>query len=584
MNPCSVAINCQKQRLWLNKADANDYAQSKIKPTTESADVPDYAYNDGANVLQAKDILGQLSKKPEPFFFAVGIAKPHLPFVAPKKYWDLYKRADMPIAPFQQKAKNAVDVAYHNAGEIRAYSDIPPLAASTKQQDIGLTLPIDKQKELIHGYYASVSYADAQVGILLNTLDSLGLTKNTIIVLFGDHGWHLGDHNLWCKHTNFEEAAHAPLIISTPLTLSSSSLLGGTISPSKTSALTEFVDIFPTLCDLTGVPIPTYLDGKSLVPLMQNPKASVKDYAVSQYPRSGMDTETERQGYAAAKVMGYSIRTERYRYTVWMKDFRSNQPFKQDLLVGSELYDYEKDPNETVNVAKEKKYEVVSKGMHQKMLAYFKAQNPDTSTRGIGVLRYEKDIQAFEKLDKTETYSPNAILIAGSSYIRLWTTIKKDLAPQEIIQRGFGGSNVQDMSYFVRRIIAPHPKVKAIVFYTGSNDIIGTDKDKSPQAVLDTFKTIMKIVRETHPTTPIYWIEISPNERRWAVWDKIQEANRLFKEYANQTTNLQVIEAASSLLNEAGKPNVPYFKDDKLHPNEAGYRVWAEPIKKALLK
>jgi iduronate 2-sulfatase len=550
----------------MNKADANDLAQSKIKPTTENADVPDYAYNDGANVLQAKDILGQLSKKSEPFFFAVGIAKPHLPFVAPKKYWDLYKREDMPIAPFQQKAKNAVEVAYHNAGEIRAYTDIPPLAVSTKQQDVGLTLPIDKQKELIHGYYAAVSYADAQVGILLNTLDSLGLTNNTIIVLWGDHGWHLGDHNLWCKHSNFEEAAHAPLIISTP-----------SVSPSKTSALTEFVDIFPTLCELTGVPIPTYLDGKSLVPLMNNPKASVKEYSVSQYPRSGMDSETERQGYAPAKVMGYSIRTERYRYTVWMKDFKSTQPFKQDLLVASELYDYEKDPNETVNVAKEQAYSGVSKDMHEKMLAYFNAQLK-------GVLRYEKDIKAFETLDKTETYSPNAILFAGSSYIRLWTTIKQDLAPQVLIQRGFGGSNVQDMSYFVRRIVAPHPKVKAIVFYTGSNDIIGSDKDKSPQAVLDTFKTILKIVRETHPTTPIYWIEISPNERRWAVWDKIQEANRLFKEYARQTPNLHVIEAASSLLNEKGEPNVSYFKDDKLHPNEAGYRVWAEPIKKALPK
>ena len=213
------------------------------------------------------------------------------------------------------------------------------------------------------------------------------------------------------------------------------------------------------------------------------------------------------------------------------------------------------------------------------------AQNTDTTSKKVmGVLRYEKDIQAFEASDKTETYSPNAILVAGSSYIRLWTTIKQDLAPQEIIQRGFGGSNVTDMSYFVRRIVTPHPKVKAIVFYTGSNDIIGSDKDKSPQAVLDTFKNVMKLVRETHPTTPIYWIEISPNERRWAVWDKIQEANRLFKTYAAQTTNLYVIEAASSLLNEEGKPRVKYFKDDKLHPNEEGYRVWAEPIKKALSK
>ena len=157
-----------------------------------------------------------MNKKSEPFFFAVGFAKPHLPFISPKKYWDLYDREKMPIAPFQEKTKNAVDVAYHNAGELRAYTDIEPLSSFSDAKQFGVTLPIEKQKELIHGYYAAISYTDAQVGILLKTLDSLGLTKNTIIVLWGDHGWHLGDHNLWCKHTNFEQATHAPLIISSP--------------------------------------------------------------------------------------------------------------------------------------------------------------------------------------------------------------------------------------------------------------------------------------------------------------------------------------------------------------------------------
>ena len=347
----------------MNKADANDYAQAKIKPTTENADVPDYAYNDGANALQARDILAQLSKKSEPFFFAVGIAKPHLPFVAPKKYWDLYKREDMPTAEFQDPPKNVVGVAYHNAGEIRAYTDIPSFIASTKQKDLGLTLPTDKQKELIHGYYAAISYTDAQVGILLNTLDSLGLTKNTIIILWGDHGWHLGDHNLWCKHSNFEQATRTPMIIASP-----------SVSPSQTASPSEFVDIFPTLCELSGVPIPTYLDGKSLVPLMKSPKAKVKEYSVSQYPRGGTGDGESGAQKASTSVMGYSIRTERYRYTVWMKNFRSNQPFKEELLVGSELFDYKLDPNETVNFANDKAYKKVSKHMHNKMLAYFKAQ------------------------------------------------------------------------------------------------------------------------------------------------------------------------------------------------------------------
>ena len=157
----------------MKKSEANEYALKKIRPTTECIDVPDNAYNDGANVLQAKDILIALSQNKNPFFFAVGIAKPHLPFVAPKKYWDLYKRSEMPIAEYQEKPTNAVDVAFHNVGEIRAYSDIAPLTAFSDTKNFGLTLPVDKQKELIHGYYAAISYTDAQVGILLNTLDAI---------------------------------------------------------------------------------------------------------------------------------------------------------------------------------------------------------------------------------------------------------------------------------------------------------------------------------------------------------------------------------------------------------------------------
>ncbi len=348
----------------MSKSEVNDYVQKKIKPATEAADVPDNAYNDGANILQAKDILGKLSKTDQPFFFAVGIAKPHLPFVAPKKYWDLYKRDDMPLAKFQEQTTDPVSVAYHTFGEMRGYTDIPPLTSFTDQKPYGITLPVDKQKELIHGYYAAISYTDANVGRLLDALDSLGLTKNTIIVLWGDHGWHLGDHNLWCKHTNFEQATQAPLIIAAP-----------GIAPSKTSSQTEHIDIFPTLCELAGVNIPDQLDGKSLVPLMKNPAATVKEFSVSQYPRSNATAENERLGYADANVMGYSIRTKQYRYTIWMKSgFRSNQPFDQKLLIGTELYDYKKDPEERRNVAKEKEYIAVVKQMDEKMKTFLKSQ------------------------------------------------------------------------------------------------------------------------------------------------------------------------------------------------------------------
>ncbi len=354
----------EAQDKGMNEKEIDDYVSKSVKPAVECVDVPDNAYNDGANALRAIEILEKLKSEVQPFFFAVGFSKPHLPFVAPKKYWDLYKREDMPVAAFQEQPKNSVDVAFHNSGEIRAYTDIPPLLSFTDQKDYGLTLPLDKQKELIHGYYAAISFMDAQVGKVLDKLDAFGLTKNTIIVLWGDHGWHLGDHNLWCKHTNFEQATRTPLIISAP-----------GIVPTTSDAPSEFVDVFPTICDLAGVNIPETVDGKSLKPLMNKSAQSVKEFSISQYPRSGTKSETERQGYASSKVMGYSLRDKRYRYTMWMSnDFRSTQPFNADLIVGTELYDYDKDPDETVNVAEDTAYKSVSKDLKAKMLDFFKSQ------------------------------------------------------------------------------------------------------------------------------------------------------------------------------------------------------------------
>ena len=346
----------------INGKDLIQYVSDHVRPTTECLDVPDNAYHDGTNALKAKDILINLSKTPEqPFFFAVGFSRPHLPFVSPKKYWDLYNREDMPVAKFQEKSKNGVDIAYHNAGEMRAYTDIPELISFTDQKPWGLTLPLAKQKELIHGYYAAVSYTDAQVGILLHTLDSLGLSNNTIIVLWGDHGWHLGDHNLWCKHTNFEQATHAPLIIAAP-----------GYKHGDTKSMTEHLDIFPTICDLLDVKIPDILDGKSLVPLMKDNKAVVKEYSVSQYPRNGTGLKFKKSGNGTPDVMGYSIRDNRYRYTIWMGNgFRSTQPYDKDLVVGTELYDYKVDPLETVNVVDAKEYVDVTKSMNKKMLEFF---------------------------------------------------------------------------------------------------------------------------------------------------------------------------------------------------------------------
>ena len=342
---------------------ANDENPKSIKgPSTECMDVPDNAYQDGANALLAKEQIIKLSKDNKPFFMAVGFSKPHLPFVAPKKYWDLYKREDMPIASFQEHSKNGPLIAYHQSGELRNYLDIPEFA-TLPSDSLRIGLKIEKQKELIHGYYAAISYMDAQVGILLNTLESLGTLDNTIIVLWGDHGWHLGDHDLWHKHTNFEEATRAPLIIAGP-----------GIKSGKTSSLTEFVDVFPTICDLAGVAIPKNLDGKSLKPLMVKNTASVKDFSISQYPRKLKKLQMAKIGYTNANMMGYSLRTDKYRYTIWMNNFTSKDTFNESQVYASELYDYVKDPLEKVNVVNDKNYTTTSAALKSKMIAFFKSQ------------------------------------------------------------------------------------------------------------------------------------------------------------------------------------------------------------------
>ena len=342
---------------------ANDENPKSIKgPSTECIDVPDNAYQDGVNALLAKDQIIKLSKDNKPFFMAVGFSKPHLPFVAPKKYWDLYKREDMPIAPFQEHSKNGPLIAYHQSGELRNYLDIPEFA-TLPADSLRIGLQLEKQRELIHGYHAAISYMDAQVGILLNTLESLGTLDNTIIVLWGDHGWHLGDHDLWHKHTNFEEATRAPLIIAGP-----------GIKSGKTNSLTEFVDVFPTICDLAGVAIPKNLDGKSLKPLMLNNNAKGKEYAISQYPRKLKKAEMAKLGYTDAKMMGYSLRTDQYRYTIWMNNFNSKEVFNESQVYASEMYDYVKDPLEKVNVVKDKNYTSISASLKSKMVAFFKYQ------------------------------------------------------------------------------------------------------------------------------------------------------------------------------------------------------------------
>ena len=307
----------------------SDLGGPMCRPTTECMDVPDDTYADGANARAAVKMLDKLAKKNKPFFFSVGFSKPHLPFIAPKKYWDLYNANDIEIAAYQDRAKKSPEIAYKggNLGEISSYSDIPNKGP----------LPVEKQKELIHGYMAATSYVDAQVGLLLDKLEALGIADNTVIILWGDHGFHLGDHGLWTKHTNFEQAVRSPMIIAAPKGFKAN----------KSATPTEFVDIFPTLCDLTGLEVPKHLPGKSLVPVMKDPATSVRYAALSQYPR----------GVAR---MGYTLRNERFRYVKWLNmQYKTGE--RKGRLIATELYDYDNDPLESVNLSNNPEYAAIVK-------------------------------------------------------------------------------------------------------------------------------------------------------------------------------------------------------------------------------
>jgi iduronate 2-sulfatase len=291
-------------------------------PAVEAIDVPDDAYDDGAIGAHAVKKLAKLAKRKEPFFFSVGFKKPHLPFVAPKKYWDQIDPEKIEISSTTKAPLGTPRYAVHNFSELRSYNGIPTSGA----------VDTHTQRILIHGYYACVAYIDAQIGKILDELKKQKLAENTIIVLWGDHGWHLGDHGLWCKHTNYEQATRVPLIISIPNGIQQ-----------VTTMPTELVDLFPTLCELSDLTVPKYLDGISLAPLIQGNDLSEPPrlYAISQFPKGTR--------------MGYALRNERYRYIAWYETggigAQPNRP-----IDAAELYDYKMDPQEQRNLVNDPKY------------------------------------------------------------------------------------------------------------------------------------------------------------------------------------------------------------------------------------
>jgi iduronate 2-sulfatase len=286
----------------------------------ENREVPDEACFDHASAKLAIAELRSLASKPEPFFLALGLFKPHTPYKVPKRYWDLYRREDIPAIEPAHRPKNAPELAFHVNHEIVGEpSERRPLDDETA-------------RELRHGYYAAMSFADAQLGLVLKALEELKLAENTIVVILSDNGFHLGEQDTWGKMTLFGWDARVPLLIAAP---------GLGKGGGKTAALSELVDLFPTLTQLCGLPNPPKLDGVSLVPVLKDPGATVKTAALTQHPRPALYWGGGPQ--ALPTVMGYALKTDRWSYHEW-------RDFKTGKVVAKELYDEKADPLETVNL------------------------------------------------------------------------------------------------------------------------------------------------------------------------------------------------------------------------------------------
>jgi arylsulfatase A-like enzyme len=295
----------------------------KRGPSYEAAEVEDEAFADGKIAQKSLEDLRRLAKLDRPFFMAVGFYRPHLPFVAPKKYWDLYDADTIHLPETYHKPKNAPTASLHTSGELRAYSDIPAQGPVSNETALNL----------IRGYYACVSYTDAQIGKLLDELDRLGLAKNTIVVFWGDHGWNLGEHLLWCKHSCYETSMHAPLIVRAP------GIAGGKHTP----GLTEFIDIYPSLCELAGLTQPSHLQGRSFVELLKTPDLKWKSAAIGRF------------------VKGDTIRTDRYRFSEYTD--------AKGQAVARMLYNHESDPGEDENISEHENSQEIVKELNRQLHA-----------------------------------------------------------------------------------------------------------------------------------------------------------------------------------------------------------------------
>jgi arylsulfatase A-like enzyme len=286
----------------------NRIDEHKQVPPYERGEVDDGGYPDGLNTNLALKKLRQLHDQEGPFLLAVGLYKPHLPFCAPARYWDLYEEDSIPLSPNPYVPRNTDPASLHDSYEFNNYEK------GMERAGLGIRLSDDYARMIRHGYFACVSYIDAQIGKILDELRRLELDGNTIVIVWGDHGWHLGDHTVWGKHTNFERSLRSAFMMKVPSKTGKGMVSEGII---------ETIDIYPTLCELCDIPLPTDIEGQSFVPLLDEPGLAGKEAAFGYYNN------------------GITMRTERYRFSVYARDGQRTY----------ELFDHENDPNETVNVA-----------------------------------------------------------------------------------------------------------------------------------------------------------------------------------------------------------------------------------------
>lgn len=313
-------------------------SRNSAVPAFEAVECDDDALLDGNTAANAIEQLREHAKNPaQPFFLAVGFANPHVPWISPKKYWDLYDPAKFTLASNEFLPKDAPDFAATSGADFFWYRDVP--------QVTGDKLPEAFKRQCLHGYYAAISYVDAQVGRLLATLDETGLAKNTVIVFWSDHGYYMGEHTWWgAKHNNYEGATRNTLIIAAP---------DQKTAGQSTEALAQSVDLAPTLTELCGLPTNSGFQGRSLKPVIEDPNAKVNDAAFSWYPKG--------QGY-----LGVTMRTERWRYTEWTK---------LGAETVRELYQMENDPENNQNVAAKPEHEKVIEALSKRLRETFPVQD-----------------------------------------------------------------------------------------------------------------------------------------------------------------------------------------------------------------